>query len=313
MNTTRYNLVVVLGATASGKTKLAACLASEINGEIISADSRQVYSGMDIGTGKDLQDYYVDSNLIPYHLIDIRAAGEKYNVFEYQKDFYKAYENISNRGKFPVLCGGTGLYIESVVNQYKLVQVPENNELRKKLENKSLEELKEILSKYKILHNNTDTDTLERAIRGIEIEVYYDENPQLENNFPEIRPLLIGVKFDRLSRRNRISERLKERLQNGMVDEVCKLMDQGVSDDVLIYYGLEYKFITLYIKGQLSYYEMFKKLETAIHQFSKRQQTWFRKMERDGHKIHWLDGYMGMEEKLKRIKHLLYKEEVNLM
>ena len=301
----KYNIVAIIGATAGGKTSVATQLAYELDGEILSADSRQIYRGMDIGTGKDLVDYNVNGKAIPYHLIDIADAGEKYSVYLYQKDFFAAYQDIVARGKFPILCGGSGLYIESVLKSYKMLDVPRNNELRSNLEKKSLAELAEILASYKKLHNKTDTDTRERAIRGIEIEDYYQKNPHERTNFPELNPLIIGVKFDRLSRRKRITQRLMQRLDEGMIDEVKTLLKKGVPAETLLYYGLEYKYITLYLTGQISYDEMVPKLETAIHQFSKRQMTWFRRMERQGTKIHWLDGYQSMEEKMNKIKNLL--------
>lgn len=299
-----YNLIAVVGATAGGKTSVATNLANILNGEIISADSRQVYRGMDIGTGKDLADYNISGTNIPYHLIDILDAGEKYNVYQYQKDFYKCFEDIQSRGKFPVVCGGTGLYLEAILKQYKLIKVPENSELRENLMKKSLEELSKILAQYKKLHNSSDTDTKERAIRGIEIEQYYENYPEKKLRYPEINPLIIGVKFDRLSRRKRITQRLHERLNEGMIEEVQQLMNNGVDKETLLYYGLEYKFITQYLTGEMEYENMIQKLEIAIHQFSKRQQTWYRKMERQGVKIHWLDGYMPIEEKINRIQSL---------
>jgi len=301
----KYNIVAIIGATAGGKTSVATQLAYELDGEILSADSRQIYKGMDIGTGKDLVDYNVNGKAIPYHLIDIADAGEKYSVYLYQKDFFAAYQNIVARGKFPILCGGSGLYIESVLKSYKMLDVPKNNALRSDLEEKSLAELAEILATYKKLHNKTDTDTRERAIRGIEIEDYYQKNPQERVEYPEIDPLVIGVKFDRLSRRKRITQRLKQRLDEGMIEEVKTLMNRGVPAETLLYYGLEYKYITLYLTGQISYDEMVPGLETAIHQFSKRQMTWFRRMERQGTKIYWLDGYQSMEDKINKIKNLL--------
>ena len=297
-----YNLVTILGATASGKTGVAAHLANQIDGEIISADSRQVYKGMSIGTGKDLGDYVVEGQNIPYHLIDIVDAGYQYNVFEYQRDFASAFENILERGKMPILCGGSGLYIEAVLKGYKLINVPNNPELRAQLENKGLDELSAILKTYKTLHNVSDVDTCKRAIRAIEIQDYYLKNPELDTYYPEINSLIIGIKYDRNSRRRRITERLKARLNDGMLAEVKQLLESGIQPDALIYYGLEYKYLTQYLIGELSYDEMFSQLETAIHQFSKRQMTWFRRMEKQGFQIHWLDGYMRMEEKLAQIE-----------
>lgn len=302
-----FNLITILGHTAASKTALAAHLAHKLNTEIISGDSRQVYRGMDLGTGKDIQDYTVEGKQIPYHLIDIVDAGAKYNVFEFQNDFVAAYKNIIEKGKTPVLCGGTGMYIESVLKGYKLIQVPVNEELREKLENKSLVELSAMLSKYKKLHNKSDVDTVKRAIRAIEIGEYYLSNPEIDNSFPKINSLVVGVKFDREVRRKRISMRLKTRLAQGMIEEVRLLLKHGVNPDNLIYYGLEYKFLTLFVTGKISYQEMFDQLETAIHQFAKRQMTWFRGMEKKGTKIHWLDGYLPMEEKINRIIALLEK------
>ena len=296
-----YNMVTILGATASGKTTVAAHLAKSLDGEIISADSRQVYRGMDIGTGKDLSDYIIDGKLIPYHLIDIADAGYQYNVFEYQRDFLKVFETLQKRGKFPVLCGGTGLYIEAVLKGYKLIQVPVNEARRKELQEMSLEELTRILSGYKELHNTSDIENKKRAVRAIEIEEHYQQHPEIDLSFPEINSLIVGVKFDRDSRRRRITQRLKDRLQNGMIEEVEKLLAGGLSPESLTYYGLEYKYLTLYVTGEISYDEMFQSLNTAIHQFSKRQMTWFRKMEREGFKIHWLDGYIPLTEKIDRI------------
>lgn len=299
-----YNLLVVLGATATGKTSLAVNLAKNFNGEIISADSRQIYRGMDLGTGKDIEEYVVDGIEIPYHLIDIADAGYKYNVFEFQQDFVKAFEEISSRKKLPVVCGGTGMYLEAVLKGYKLIAVPKDQSFRDEMENKSLEELGVILRSYKDLHNTSDLETKKRAVRAIEIERYYAANPQIDMEYPKMNPLLIGIKFDRESRRNRISLRLKERLKSGMVEEVEGLLKSGVSAEDLIYYGLEYKFLTQYVTGQITYDEMYSGLEIAIHQFAKRQMTWFRKMERSGSNIHWLDGYMPLDEKLTKVKEL---------
>ena len=303
MKQAKYNLIAVIGPTAGGKTSVAAHLAVRIGGEIISADSRQVYRSMNLGTGKDYGDYVIDGQAVPFHLIDIVDAGYEYNVFEYQKDFLKVFEDIQARGKFPVLCGGSGLYLEAVLNNYKLVQVPHNEELRQKLQDKELVELVEILKTYKSdLHNHTDIENKKRALRAIEIEEHYARHPEVDIRMPEIRSLVVGVKYDRLSRRKRITERLEQRLAEGMVDEVQKLLDKGLSPEQLTYYGLEYKFLTWYLTGKLSYDEMFEQLNTAIHQFAKRQMTWFRRMERQGTVIHWLDGYMAMEEKMEQIQ-----------
>ena len=300
-----YNLISILGPTATGKTTLAAHLAAKMNGEIISADSRQVYRGMDLGTGKDYDDYFVNGVEVPSHLVDIEDAGAHYNVYRFQTDFIEVFEEIQSRQKFPVLCGGSGLYIEAVLKDYKLIQVPPNKKLREDLEGKTIEELTEILKSIKPgLHNITDVETDRRAVRAIEIEMYYKDHPEIDTSMPEINSLNIGIKFDRDSRRKRITERLKQRLDAGMLDEVKKLLDSGVTSDQLIYYGLEYKYLTLHIIGALSYDEMFRQLEIAIHQFAKRQMTWFRGMEKRGTKIHWLDGYMPLEEKLEKIQQL---------
>lgn len=297
-----YDLIVLLGPTASGKTPFAAALAAELQTEIISADSRQIYRGMDLGTGKDLADYMVDGKQIPYHLIDIAEPGYKYNVFEYQRDFLKAYDTIKQKGCLPVLCGGTGMYIESVLKGYRLLPVPENAELRQRLADKSLEELTEMLKGYKNLHNTTDVDTAKRAIRAIEIEEYYTHTPVDERPFPQLNSLIIGVDIDRELRREKISRRLRQRLDEGMADEVRRLIEQGIAPDDLIYYGLEYKYLTLYVLGRLTYEEMFSQLEIAIHQFAKRQMTWFRGMERRGFTIHWVDARLPMQEKIAFVK-----------
>ena len=301
----KYDLITILGPTASGKTPLAAALADRMGTEIISGDSRQVYRRMDLGTGKDLVDYTVDGRQVPYHLIDIVEPGYKYNVFEYQRDFLKAYEEISAKGKTPILCGGTGMYIESVLKGYRLLPVPENPELRASLEGKSLEELTHILEGYKKLHNSTDVDTCKRAIRAIEIEEYYKQQPPEYREFPSLKSLIVGVDIDRELRREKITRRLKQRLEEGMVDEVRGWLAEGIPAENLIYYGLEYKFLTQYAIGEISYDEMFLQLETAIHQFAKRQMTWFRGMERRGFTIHWLDATLPMEEKTEQIINLI--------
>lgn len=297
-----YDLITILGPTASGKTSLAANLAYDLKAEIISADSRQVYRGMDLGTGKDLDDYVVNGQQIPYHLIDVVDAGFKYNLFMYQQDFLKAFEDIRSRNVKPILCGGTGLYLESVLKGYRMIPVPENEALRTSLADKSLEELTAILSTYKTLHNQTDVETAKRAIRAIEIAEYYRQHPVKEQEFPEINALLVGVDIERDLRREKISKRLKQRLDEGMLDEIRRLLDSGVPADDLIYYGLEYKFLTQYVIGQLTYEEMYQGLETAIHQFAKRQMTWFRGMERRGFKIHWLNANLPMQDKVEQIK-----------
>ncbi len=303
----RYQLLAILGPTASGKTAVAAHAAYSLDGEVLSADSRQVYRGMDLGTGKDYGDYEINDKKIPCHLIDLVDAGYQYNVFEYQNDFLKAYADVASRDKFPVLCGGSGLYLEAVLRNYKLVQVPKNDELRQSLGACNLEELTEILKHYKSkLHNKTDIDTVKRALRAIEIEDYLARHPNMDTSMPEINSLVVGIRFDRLSQRRRISERLKQRLDEGMLKEVRGLLDRGLTPDQLTYYGLEYKYMTLHLQGQLSYREMFSELETAIHQFAKRQMTWFRRMERQGTLIRWLDGYMPLEDKLQRIREWLF-------
>ena len=297
-NFDNYPLLTILGPTASGKTTLAAHLAYELDGEIISADSRQVYRGMDIGTGKDFSDYEINGRRIPYHLIDIRDAGEKYTLFHYQQDFHRVFRDISGRNKISILCGGTGLYIESVLKGYRLIDVPENPTLRKSLSGKTLEELTEILASYKKLHNTTDTDTKKRAIRAIEIADYQAKRQAEQLTFDPIDSLIIGIDIDRELRRQHISSRLKKRLEEGLIDEVKQLLQSGVRVDDLLYYGLEYKFVTLYVIGSLSYDEMFAQLETAIHQFAKRQMTWFRGMERRGFAIHWIDATLPLDDKV---------------
>lgn len=295
-------MITILGPTASGKTPLAAALAQKIGGEIISADSRQVYRRMDIGTGKDLSDY----GNVPYHLIDICEPGTKYNLFQYQQDFFDVYQDIRSRGVEPILCGGTGLYIEAVLKGYKLSPVPQNPELRARLEDKTLTELTTMLTALKaqtgtVMHNTTDVDSCQRAIRAIEIETYNLENPVPRRELPPVDSLIVGVNIDREARREKITKRLKARLKEGMIDEVRALLDEGIPADDLIYYGLEYKFVTEYIVGKTSYDEMFTRLEIAIHQFAKRQMTWFRGMERRGFTIHWIDALLPMEEKVAQI------------
>lgn len=297
----KYDLITILGPTASGKTSLATRLAMKLKGEIISADSRQVYRSMDIGTGKDLSDYVVDGVHIPYHLIDIVEPGYKYNLFEYQRDFLQAYNAIQQKGRQPILCGGTGLYIESILKGYKLVPVPENPSLRAELERYELPQLTEKLKTYKQLHNTTDVDTKKRAIRAIEIEEYYLEHEAEIPEFPKINSLVIGVDIERELRREKISKRLRRRLDEGMVDEVKNILASGVSPDDLIYYGLEYKYLTNYVIGKMTYDDMVSELEIAIHQFAKRQMTWFRGMERRGFTIHWIDATMPKETKIQKI------------
>ena len=304
----KYDLVSIVGPTACGKTSLAVELALAIpGGEIISTDSRQVYRGMDIGTGKDIAEYTRGGVTVPSHLLDIVDAGDKYNLFEFQRDFLVAYEDIKKRGAYPVMCGGSGLYVESVLKGYRLLPVPENPALRAALEEKSLEELTALLATYKQLHNNTDTDNKKRAIRAIEIEEYYRNCPVEERYFPQIKALTIGVQVDREVRRERISRRLRERLACGMVDEVRGLLDSGLQPDQLIYYGLEYKYLTLYLTGAMGYDEMVFGLEIAIHQLAKRQMTWFRGMEKRGAQRHWVDAMRPLPELVEQIKTLLYE------
>jgi tRNA dimethylallyltransferase len=294
-----YDSITILGPTASGKTTVACALAYLLDAEIISGDSRQVYRSMNIGTGKDLSEYVVNGKQIPYHLIDIREAGEKYNVYEYQRDFHKAFAGIKERGKFPIICGGTGMYLEAVLKGFRLLDVPPNPELRKQLEGKSLEKLTKILASYRQLHNTTDVDSAQRAIRAIEIEEYSRNADPGFNKFEALNSLIIGIDVDRETRRKRISERLGSRLKEGMIEEVKSILDSGVAPEDLIYYGLEYKFVTQYLIGELTYNEMLAGLETAIHQFAKRQMTWFRGMERRGFTIHWLSPELPMEKKTK--------------
>ncbi len=301
----KTRLITVLGHTAGGKTRFAACLAGRIGGEVISADSRQVYRRMNLGTGKDYADYLVDGRRIPCHLVDILEPGYEFNVFEYQKDFLRVYGEILEQGKKAVLCGGSGLYIEAVLKGYRLIRVPVNRALRSELEQKSMEELSARLASFKKLHNKTDTENRKRLLRALEIEYYYRDNPRLDDAYPELHPLILGINFDRDLRRERISRRLQERLKDGMIEEVEGLLAEGIPPGKLIYYGLEYKYITEFLLGRLEYGEMLSGLETAIHRFAKRQMTWFRGMERRGLHIHWLDGYTPMEEKLERAIDLL--------
>lgn len=301
----RYELITVLGPTASGKTAFATHLAGRLQTEIISGDSRQVYRSMDIGTGKDLSEYTVNGKQIPYHLIDIHPPGYKYNVFEYQHDFFRVYEEIRGRDKIPVLCGGTGMYMEAVLKGYKLLDVPENPALRESLKDKSLQELEEILASYKELHNKTDVDSAQRTIRAIEIEEFYKTEAPAQNEYPPLNSLIIGIDIDLELRREKISRRLRARLEEGMVDEVKGILATGVAPEDLIYYGLEYKYLTLYITGKLTYGDMINQLEIAIHQFAKRQMTWFRGMERRGFIIHWMDAMLPTEEKIERTIGLL--------
>ncbi len=301
----KLDLLTIVGPTASGKTALAVAVASQLGAEILSGDSRQVYRGMDLGTGKDIAEYTLSGKTIPYHLIDIVDAGTRYNVYQYQQDFLSAYEDVKSRERLPILCGGTGLYVEAVLKGYRLLTVPQNPVLRAELEHKSLDELTKILSTYKTLHNTTDVDTAKRAVRAIEIAEYNLQHASEEIPFPALNSLLIGVSIDRELRREKITRRLHERLQQGMIQEVQGLLAKGIAPEDLIYYGLEYKYLTLYAIGKLSYDEMVQQLEIAIHQFAKRQMTWFRGMERRGFTIRWIDANQPMQEKVNKILELI--------
>ncbi|MGD0341490.1 MAG: tRNA (adenosine(37)-N6)-dimethylallyltransferase MiaA [Bacteroidales bacterium] len=302
---TGYDLLVVTGPTASGKTSLAVNLASHIGGEIISADSRQVYRGMDIGTGKDYNEYFIDGRQVQVYLMDIADPGYKYNVFEYQRDFKNVYNDLRRRGVFPVVCGGSGLYIDSIISGYRMFEVPPDREFREQLEKKSMKELGEILKSLKPLHNMTDLDSKKRVIRAIEIEYFNNSKSSTQSIFPALKSLVVGVSVEREARRKSITRRLNQRLRAGMVDEVKGLLEKGVSEEAMIYYGLEYKYITFYLTGKMGYNDMVKKLEIAIHQFAKRQMTWFRGMEKKGTRIHWIDGELPMEEKVEQVLSLL--------
>ena len=308
-------MITILGPTACGKTALAVSLAAKMGGEIISADSRQVYRGMDIGTGKDLSEYQMDGKQIPYHLIDIEEAGQKYNLFRFQEDFNAAYEDITSRGVQPILCGGTGLYMEAVLKGYALSPVPQDDNLRKKLSTRSLGELKELLIWLKArngsaMHNETDVDTVSRAVRAIEIEFHNLRHPVDTRRVPAVGSLIVGLDVDRDIRRERITARLKARLEEGMVEEVRGLLEKdGITKEDLMYYGLEYKYVTAYVVGEMSYEDMFNQLEIAIHQFAKRQMTWFRGMERRGFNIHWLDASIPMADKLAQIERWMEQED----
>jgi tRNA dimethylallyltransferase len=300
-----FDIITILGPTATGKTHLAVLLARQLNGEIISADSRQVYRGMDIGTGKDLSEYFMDGRKIPYHLVDIAEPGTEYNVFAFQKDFLEAYREIKSRNKMPVLCGGTGLYLDSVLMGYSMKRVPENERLRNALHEKSLDELVAVLKTYGHLHNTTDTTDKERCIRAIEIRQFEKEHPN-EPKFPKLNSVNFGIKLDRQEVRNRVTRRLKQRLESeGMIEEVQGLLNSGLKPEQLRFYGLEYRFVTDYITGKISYQQLFLQLNTAIHQFSKRQMTWFRRMEKRGIEIHWIDGLLPDEEKVQQCLKLL--------
>ena len=299
------NIITILGPTASGKTRIAALLASKIGGEIIGADSRQVYKDMNIGTGKDYEDYIVENENIPFHLIDIKEAGDEYNVYEYQNDFIRVFKEIGDRTKIPILCGGSGLYIEAVLKGYKLINVPINAELRAELEAHELPELVEILSKMKVLHNMTDKVNKKRAVRAIEIELYYQQNQNINENYPVLYPMIFGINYKREITKKRITERLEKRLDVGLIDEVSQLLEKGITHEKLLYYGLEYKYISKYLTSELDYKAMFERLNIAIHQFAKRQMTWFRRMERNGFQIHWIDGDLDEKVKLEMILSVL--------
>lgn len=298
-------LIVITGPTATGKTRLAACVAAQCEGEVISADSRQVYRGMDLGTGKDLHDFMVGNTLVPYHLIDIAEPGYEYNVFEFQQDFFKAHSHIRKRNKQPILCGGTGLYIEVALKAYPLQKVDPNPELRENLQLLTNDELGRILATYRPLHNTTDLSDRERLIRAVEIETFQKNNPPKEATRPNFKAVLFAIHFERTILRERITERLKRRLEAGMLDEIQRLLDQGLADEQLKFYGLEYRILTQYVTGEISYDEMFRTLNTAIHQFAKRQMTWFRRMERQGMTIHWIDGNLSEEEKTMQVLNIV--------
>jgi tRNA dimethylallyltransferase len=298
-------LIVITGPTATGKTRTAAHLARAMNGEIISADSRQVFRGMDIGTGKDLDDFLVDDYLVPYHLVDIVDPGHEFSVFEFLQHFTQAYNHVSKREKQPILCGGTGLYIEAALKGYKMLKVPENTELRKKLNELTMQELTDMLRSFRPLHNISDTSDRERLLRAIEIETHQREHPEAALQLPDFRYVIFAIHFERDEIRRRITQRLHVRLQEGMIDEIHRLLNLGLKPEQLTFYGLEYRYLTLYAIGEISYDEMIRKLNTAIHQFAKRQMTWFRRMERNGFNIHWIDGNYSMETRVALIRETL--------
>lgn len=298
-------MITILGPTATGKTRLAAHVAHRLNGEILSADSRQVYRGMDLGTGKDYDDYIVDGNRVPFHLVDIADPGYEYNVFEYQKDFLSAFLDVLSRDRLPVLCGGTGMYLEAVLSGYRLVEVPENKQLRAELVGKTLKELHQMLQAYRETHNTTDSTDRERAIRAIEIADYHKKYPGEKSSFPRIDHHIFGVHFERWEIRRRITLRLRQRLEAGLAGEVKQLLDTGLKPEQLKFYGLEYRYLTEYVTGEISYDEMFSRLNTAIHQFAKRQMTWFRRMEKRGFRITWLEGKLPLEENLQNIERIV--------
>lgn len=291
-------MITMLGQTATGKTRLAALLADQLNGEVISADSRQVYRGMDVGTGKDYDDYLVNGKQVPFHLLDIADPGYEYNVFEFQRDFLKAFDDIVARHKLPVLCGGTGLYLEAALSGKPLTEVPEDKLLRVQLELMSNEELNRLLQSLRKTHNTTDLTDRKRTIRAIEIAMYEKDHPNISLHFPEINHLVFGIHFERDIIRQRITERLKRRLDGGMIDEVKSLLASGLKPEQLTFYGLEYRYLTDFVTGKISFDEMFRLLNIAIHQFGKRQMTWFRRMEKRGFTINWIDGALTEAEKL---------------
>lgn len=305
------HLITILGPTATGKTRLAVELANLINGEVISADSRQVYKGMDIGTGKDLEEYTFDGNSIPYHLIDIVEPGYEFNVFEFHREFHKAYSDIVARGKMPIMCGGSGLYLDAVISGYKFNKVPFNEFLRKNLEDLSDEELIKKLKSFGPLHNVTDTLERHRLVRAIEIAEFEKKNESMTDNFPVISSINFGIRFERETIRRRVTERLEYRLENGLIEEVRKLLDGGLKPDQLMFYGLEYKYVTMLITGELEYDEMFTSLNTAIHQYAKKQMTWYRKMEKKGVKIHWIDGNINLDNKITVVLGILRNYQTN--
>jgi tRNA dimethylallyltransferase len=282
-----FNLLVILGPTASGKTRLGVQAARVLDGEVVSADSRQVYQGMDLGTGKDLSEY----GEVPYHLIDIVDPGCEFSVFDFQQRFFEVFTRIRSRGCLPVLVGGTGLYLDAVLRGYRLVEVPENPTLRKELAGLSLEGLGDRLRRVRQeVHNTTDLLDRQRLVRAIEIAEGEASAAADLPPLPEIRPLVFGLRWEREALRRRITARLKERLRQGLIEEVARLQASGISYDTLEFYGLEYRFVALHLKGELNRNDMFQKLNSAIHQFAKRQETWFRRMERQGTEIHWLEG-----------------------
>ena len=294
----KIDMLCILGPTAAGKTHLAAALAKILDSEIISADSRQVYRDMDIGTGKDLDEYCIDGEKIPYHLINIVDAGYEFNVFEYQQAFLKAYQEIKNKKRLPILCGGTGLYINAVLSGYKLVKVPEDNKLRDELRDKTDKELIARLSGLGPLHNTTDTLNRNRLIRAIEIAEHSGE-PEIDK-FPSIETRTYGLRLERTDLKKLIAARLKTRLKNGMIEEVERLLKK-LTPEPLEFYGLEYRFVTKYARGELNRNDMFQKLNSAIYQFAKQQEKWFRRMERNGIKIIWLEAKHPADRRVKYI------------